>query len=217
MFTARPKKPKTQTHGGFDDESESDDDKILGDVGAMVKGIGAECDIAANSGRLSLFAMSRPGSSSSKVSGSSSKSRPAVKSKAVNLSDGDETNYEMLAKPSLQKAHAPQPFDQDLDSFVSDDDDLPVAVSKAATTKPALKEKAATATKPKKLRSLRQNPWTAKAYAAKQAKIKITMATAIGVAPDVNEDVTESPVRPGKAGQAAEQAQTHVKHVNSIA
>lgn len=175
MFTARPKKPKTQTHGGFDDESESDDDKMLGDVGAMVKGIGAECDIAANSGRLSLFAMSRPGSSSGKVSGSSSKSKPAVKSKAVDLSDGDETNYEMLAKPSPQKAHAPQPFDRDLDSFLSDDDDLPVAVSKAAATKPAPKEKAAPATKPKKapavkkLRSLRQNLWTAKAaYAAKQ-------------------------------------------------
>ncbi|OBT66159.1 hypothetical protein VE03_05077 [Pseudogymnoascus sp. 23342-1-I1] len=220
-----------------DDESESDDDKMLGDVGAMVKGIGAESDTAANNGRLSLFAMSRPGSSSGKASTATSKPKPAAKSKVVDLSDDDGTNYEMLAKPSPQKAQAPQPLDRDLDSFLSDDDSLPVVVSKAAATKPAPKAKVAPAPKPKKAPVVKKAPSVkasepapkppglspaAKAYAAKQAKVKITSKAAVkdnseddlamsDAEEDVDDDVTESPVRPAARGRPARAAVVKAK------
>jgi DNA topoisomerase-2 len=177
-----------------DEESESDDDKLLGDVGAMVKGIGGgdQVDSAAANGRLSLFAMSRPGSSHGR---STSNDLPKLKSKpsrTFDLSDdNDETNYEMLARSSPHKA-APAPKDN-LDSFLSDDDELvPIpkkapakAVVPKVTAKPAPKPKKAPAPKkaaaePKKAEPKKAEPKlqvlspAAKAYAAKQNKMKLS-------------------------------------------
>jgi DNA topoisomerase-2 len=164
-----------------EDESESDDSKFLGDVGDMVKGIGGadKIDAAATNGRVSLFAMSRPGSSHGQ---STSRDLPKLKSKpsrTFDLSDdADETNYEMLARSSPQKA-PPAPAN-DLDSFLSDDDQLVPVTKKVpvkAAAKPAPKPKKAPAPKkisePPQAKPLQLSP-AAKAYAAKQNKMKLT-------------------------------------------
>lgn len=159
-----------------EDETDSDDDKMLGDVGAMVKGIGAELDNGTN-GRVSLFAMSRPESSSSRPSMVASKVKPVVK-KIVSLSDDeDQTNYELLAKPSPQKVTA---VAKDLDGFLSDDESMLVLPTKApARAKPAAKpiaKKAAPLFKkaePAPIAKPNTLSPAAKAYAAKQAKAKV--------------------------------------------
>lgn len=164
-----------------DEDSESDDDKFLGDVGDMVKGIGSGSadDTNGANRKLSLFAMTRPESNNSRPSSSSglpkAKSRP---SRAIDISDNDETNYEMLAMPSPHKP-APAPAAKDtLDSFLSDDDDLPVLTKKAPAAKTGQKAapkpkkplvaKKAAAPKPK---AQTLSP-AAKVYAAKQSKAK---------------------------------------------
>ncbi|KAI1478458.1 type II DNA topoisomerase [Daldinia eschscholtzii] len=125
-----------------DDESESDDDKMLGDVGDLVKGISNGNTSASENktGRLSLFSMSRPDSSSGNSSGLKVKSKP---SKVLDLDDDhDDTNYEMLAKPSPHKTTRRD----DLDSFLSDDDLPPISKtlgkSKASKEEPKPKPKA---------------------------------------------------------------------------
>jgi DNA topoisomerase-2 len=124
-----------------DDESESDDSKYLGDVGDMVKGIGSKDsqDGRTANGRLSLFAMSGPsGSHTNRPTSSSGLPKPKPKaSKAFDLSDGDETNYEMLARSSPHKA-PPAPKDT-LDSFLSDEDDdiMPIVTKRAPVKAPA--------------------------------------------------------------------------------
>ncbi len=186
-----------------DEESESDDGKFLGDVGAMVKGIGGgdNSDTAAANGRVSLFAMQRPGSSHGK---STSTDLPKLKSKPsrnFDLSDdGDETNYEMLARSSPQKAPPPK---DNLDSFLSDDDDVLIPVTKKVPTKaaaPKAAPKAATksAPKPKKAPAPKktadppkptQLSPAAKAYAAKQNKMKLTSKKIFSEDEDEDEDV----------------------------
>jgi DNA topoisomerase-2 len=129
-----------------DEESESDDGKFLGDVGAMVKGIGGNKIDNATKGRLSLFAMSRPDSSHGRTTSNDLPKVKAKPSKTFPLSDDedDQTNYEMLAKSSPQKA--PPALRDDLDSFLSEEDDLvitkkaqPKVTSKTATSKLASK------------------------------------------------------------------------------
>jgi DNA topoisomerase-2 len=168
-----------------DEESESDDDRLLGNIGDMVKGIGgggAADNANGANGRVSLFAMSRPDSSHGR---STSNDLPKVKSKpskTFDISDEDETNYEMLARSSPQKA--PSAPKDNLDSFLSMDDDddilpLPKKVSaKATTAKPAAKKapKAKPAAKPAPAARKVSEPKpvalspAAKAYAAKQKK-----------------------------------------------
>ena len=153
-----------------DEESEDEDSKYLGDVGDMVKGIGG--GDAAN-GRLSLFAMSRPGTSHGERPTSSSGLAKA-KSKATkpfDVSDGDETNYEMLARSSPHKA-APVPKNN-LDSFLSDDNE-PIVTKKAPAKRGPMAKKApakeptpAPVPKPVAL-----SP-AAKAYAAKRSKMEL--------------------------------------------
>jgi DNA topoisomerase-2 len=113
----------------FGSDSDGDDD-MLGDVGAMVKGIGAP---ATNGGRLSLFAMSRPEAGDAPI--------PKLKAKPsrsiLDIDDHDDTNYEALAMSSPRK---PTKAD-DIDAFLSDDD-LPAA------TKPAAKPAASKAKAP---------------------------------------------------------------------
>ncbi|KAI1462087.1 type II DNA topoisomerase [Annulohypoxylon moriforme] len=114
-----------------DDDSESDDDKMLGDVGDLVKGItnGNGSASENKTGRLSLFSMSRPESSSGNSTGLQVKSKP---SKPLDLDDHDDTNYEMLAKSSPHK----NARGDELDSFLSDDDDMPPVSKVVRRSKP---------------------------------------------------------------------------------
>ena len=190
-----------------DDESEDDDSKYLGDVGDMVKGIGG--GDAAN-GRVSLFAMSRPGSSHGNRP-TSSNGLPKAKSKVnkpFDLSDGDETNYEMLARSSPHKA-APAQKDT-LDSFLSDDDLLPAIVTKKAPVKtaPAVKIPVKRGPKPKKAPAKEPTPApepkpvtlspAAKAYAAKQSKLKFPAAKKDVFSEDEDDDIEMNDSPPPK-------------------
>jgi DNA topoisomerase II len=123
---------KTKTWLIDDDEDEnesSDDDKMLGDVGAMVKGIGGSNAPATSNGagRLSLFAMSQGPSSGS---GALSRLKTKPSRNFADLDNDDDTNYEMLAR-SPQKATKTE----DVDAYLSDDDGLPLPskVTSAAT------------------------------------------------------------------------------------
>lgn len=158
-----------------DDESESDDDKMLGDIGDMVKGIGAR-DATAATGRVSLFGMSRPESSSGRPSSATGLTKVKAKAKIVDLSDDDDqTNYEMLARSS---PHKPAPTNNGmLDSFLSDDDDdIPITKKPAPRPKPAAKPKKAPVPK-KAISAMASKPVTlspaAKAYMLKQTKLKL--------------------------------------------
>ncbi|EQL01682.1 DNA topoisomerase 2 [Ophiocordyceps sinensis CO18] len=117
--------------------SSDDDDEMLGDIGAMVKGMAkpkGEPD-----GRLSLYAMNRPESSHG-TGGSAALPKLKTKaSKSFDLDSPDDTNYEMLAKSSPHKASTK---DDVADSFLSDDD--PIAPSRVPATKPSSSSAAAT-------------------------------------------------------------------------
>ncbi|KAI0022529.1 DNA topoisomerase [Xylariomycetidae sp. FL0641] len=176
-----------------DDDSDSDgDDDQLGDVDALVKGIGNNSTEAPEkkTGRLSLFAMSRPESSHGNGSALKVKNKA---SKAFDFDDHDDTNYEMLAQTSPRKAAR----SGELDSFLSDDDlpatkaasklkastsSLEDAKPKPAATAPAVKkrgrpakaqeEKAAAKPAAKKAAATKSTALSpaAKAYAAKKGK-----------------------------------------------
>ncbi|KAI6716591.1 hypothetical protein JHW43_000850 [Diplocarpon mali] len=188
-----------------DDEESEGDDKLLGDVGAMVKGIGGGDQAESAAGRFSNFA--RPSSSHGKTAHAD---LPRLKNKASRTfdcsDDADETNYEMLARSS---PHKPAPKDN-LDSFLSDDDDdelLPVTkkVPTKAAARPGPKPKKAPARKkaaaPPKPPQL--SP-AAKAYAAKQSRLQLTSENAFSAdedddakGPDDDDDEEEdSPPRP---------------------
>ncbi|KAF5026855.1 hypothetical protein F66182_1050 [Fusarium sp. NRRL 66182] len=116
----------------IDDESESDDDQMLGDVGALVKGIDKPAGDR-ETGRFSLHAMSRPDSSHGNSS-ASGLSKPKIKSaKAFDFDDDspDDTNYELLAKSSPHKTATKEDH---VDSFLSDDESF-IAPSKPAASK----------------------------------------------------------------------------------
>ncbi|KAG5656543.1 hypothetical protein KAF25_000130 [Fusarium avenaceum] len=116
----------------IDDDSESDDDQMLGDVGALVKGINKPAG-ERERGRFSLHAMSRPDSSQGNASTSGlSKTKPKS-AKAFDFDDDspDDTNYELLAKSSPHKTATKEDH---IDSFLSDDEPY-VAPAKPAATK----------------------------------------------------------------------------------
>ncbi|KAM0431794.1 hypothetical protein ACHAPT_005044 [Fusarium lateritium] len=124
----------------IDDESESDDDQMLGDVGALVKGIGKPAGDS-DRGRFSLHAMSRPDSSQGNGS-ITGLPKPKVKSaKAFEFDDDspDDTNYEMLARSSPHKTATKEDH---IDSFLSDDEPVagPSKTAAAARAKPASSE-----------------------------------------------------------------------------
>lgn len=219
---------KARTFFGLDDSD--DDDEMLGDVGALVKGIGKPAADDANR-RLSLHAMSRPESSNGLPK---LKTKP---SKAVDEDSLDDTNYEMLAKSSPQKATAKG---DDINEFLSDDEPAPAPVSKKASAavdglslvkkprgrltgtknkakeeatakpKPATKAKVAVKAAPKAASKATSKQTTlspaAKAYAAKKA-VKRSM-----IDDDSDEDIAEpespapKPTKPaarGRPGRAA--------------
>lgn len=104
-------------------DTDSDDDNMLGDVGDLVKGIGAP---ATNSkvGRVSLHAMSQSGG----PNGSVLPKAKAKSSRTFEVDSMDDTNYEALAMSSPRKSTK----GDDIDGFLSDDD---VPVSKPAPSK----------------------------------------------------------------------------------
>ncbi|KAJ0162016.1 DNA topoisomerase 2 [Colletotrichum tanaceti] len=205
----------------LDDESESDvNDSQIGDIGALVRGIGAP-KAETEKGRLSLFAMNRPDRRDSTL--------PKMKTKASRNFDDDsvdDTNYEMLARSSPHKTFTKG---DDIDSFLSDDGAPAAKLSKASTSKeskgapaaaaPAKKARgrpAGTKNKPKdaeaapkpkpKTKAAPKQPAlspAAKAYAAKKATKRI-------LSDDEDDDVEmeepESPPRPAarsRPGRAA--------------
>src|SRR3569833_1362322 len=139
----------------LDTETE-DDSKFLdiGDVGAMVKGIGATSTAEPDRGRLSLYAMSRPETSHG-VNGPSAlpkqlKSKP---SRTFDFDSHDDTNYEALALSSPRKSSKAD----DLDGLLSDEDDVPVVTAKAAVA-----SKASSSAAPAPKSALNVVPTTAK-------------------------------------------------------
>lgn len=116
----------------IDDDSESDDDQMLGDVGALVKGIDKPAGDS-EKGRFSLHAMSRPDSSHGNTTASSLPKAKAKSAKAFDFDDDspDDTNYELLAKSS---PHKTAPKDDHVDSFLSDDEPF-VAPAKPTAAK----------------------------------------------------------------------------------
>ena len=113
--------------------SDSDDDKMLGDVGAMVKGIGGTSD-SNGGGRLSLFAMSRPDAGDASAL---PKIRTKPSKSQLDFDSHDDTNYEALAMSSPRKSVK----GDDIDAFLSDDD-LPAVPKVNPSTRPTAASKA---------------------------------------------------------------------------
>lgn len=114
-------KKKTWVFSDDEEESQNNGDDMLGDVGAMVRGIGAPA-AASNNGRLSLFAMSR-----SEPGNSVAHKMKTKQSRAFDLDSPDDTNYELLAKSSPQKP-------PEIDELLSDDEEA-AAPAKAPSGK----------------------------------------------------------------------------------
>lgn len=157
------------------DDSDSDGDGMLFDVGKMVKGIDTVSAPADNSRPLFSASMSRPGSSA----GLPKKLTSAKPSIDI---DSDDTNYSKLAPPTTKKGPAVTArktilSDDDEDSL----DDIIAAPPKAskpapkATVRPGPKPKAPlkkptkAAAPPAEPKKMPLSP-AAKAYAAKKAK-----------------------------------------------
>ncbi|WYZ46350.1 hypothetical protein EsH8_IX_000575 [Colletotrichum jinshuiense] len=217
---ATTKKPKYVL-----EESETEDSQI-GDIGALVRGIGAPA-AEKEKGRLSLFAMNRPDSARDST-------LPKMKTKpSRNFDDDsvDDTNYEMLARSSPHKTFTKG---DDIDSFLSDDGAPAAKASTAKESKaapaaaaPAKKargrpagsknkgkdaEVAAPKAKPKpKAKAAPKQPAlspAAKAYAAKKASKRV-------LSDDEDEDVEmeepESPPRPAARSRPGRAAATKAK------
>ncbi|UPK97222.1 hypothetical protein LCI18_008157 [Fusarium solani-melongenae] len=166
----------------IDDDSESDDDQMLGDVGALVKGIGKSAGDS-DRGRFSLHAMSRPDSSQGNGS-ITGLSKPKVKSaKAFDFDDDspDDTNYEMLAKSSPHKtATATAAKEDHIDSFLSDDEPVagPSKAAAASRPRPASPEESALPAGLSLVKKARGRPAGSKNKAKDDAKPKATAKTA---------------------------------------
>ncbi|KAI1823608.1 DNA topoisomerase [Xylaria intraflava] len=132
--TKRAAATKTKSWAIDDDDDSEGGDDMLVDVGNLVKGVGkSDGDTsAAKTSRLGLFPMSRPESGHSDSAALKGKAKPSKASdfKFDDFDSNDDTNYEMLAKPSPYKK---APAD-DVDSFLSDDD-LPPATKFASKPK----------------------------------------------------------------------------------
>lgn len=140
---------------GMSAESESesfDSPDDIGDVGNMVKGIGGgdKTEPPSSNGRMSLF------TSRQSIGHGSGSFLPKLKSKPSRGFEedngADDTNYEMLARSSPQKPAATK---ENLDSFLSDDDLMPVP--KKIPTNTVAKTAAKAAPKTKKPGSITKN------------------------------------------------------------
>ncbi|KAI1119440.1 DNA topoisomerase [Nemania sp. NC0429] len=160
-----------------DDDLESDDDdKMLVDVGDLVKGVNNNKEGTSDNktSRLGLFPMSRPDSSHGDSAVPKSKSKPLKASDfKFDVSDSnDDTNYEMLAKPSPHKIVR----NDDLDSFLSDDD-LPAAPKVTAKSKASEESKAKPTAPAPAVKKARGRPQAAKTKSNDAAPAKKTAAS----------------------------------------
>lgn len=125
-------KKKAWVFSDDDDESEADNgDDLLGDVGAMVRGIG-EPAAASNNGRLSLFAMSRSEHGNAAI--------PKLKTKQsrnFDFDEPDDTNYELLARSSPHKPSKSSDIDD-----MSENEALPTTTTAKASSAKAKSAKA---------------------------------------------------------------------------
>jgi DNA topoisomerase-2 len=127
MADAPPKRAAASKAKTFVIESDTDDDNMLGDVGALVKGIDAPVTNG-NGGRLSLFAMSQSGPPAGSTALPKVRPKP---SRTFDLDSQDDTNYEALAMSSPRKSTK----GDELNDFLSDDDELPIPPKTAAASK----------------------------------------------------------------------------------
>ena len=177
----RPRGAATKPISYNVDDSDSDGNDMLFDVGKMVKGIDTASVPAEKSRPLFSASRSRPGSSAGLPKKSTS-SKPAVDI------DSDDTNYSKLAPPTTKEG----PAVTARKTILSDDDDndslddmIPVPPkaskpppkasaksapkAKAAAPAPAKKATKAAAPPPSEPKKMPLSP-AAKAYAAKKAK-----------------------------------------------
>ncbi len=118
------------------DESESDGSLELGDVGAMVKGIGSTAEPeSAKAGRVSLFSMG-----GSRRPSINTISKP--KTSRLDMDSEDDTNYDMLAKSpakspakTTKSTDLKQNVEDELDALLSDDEESIMPPPKRALTK----------------------------------------------------------------------------------
>ena len=180
-------------------DSGSDGDDMLLDVGNMVKGIGTNSTSANNSRPLFSATMSRPGSSAGLP-------KKTASSRIAEVVDEDDTNYSMLAPPTTGKGPAMTArkatlSDEEDDSLLSIDDldrapkatkpkpvskaaAKPVAKPKAPVRAPPAKKPAKPVSQPTEPKKMPLSP-AAKAYAAKKAKLAREAAAA---AEDLGDD-----------------------------
>jgi DNA topoisomerase II len=128
---AASKAKKSWVFSSDDDESEGDNgDDMLGDVGAMVRGIG-EPAASSNNGRLSLFAMSRSEHGNAAIPAK----LKTKQSRNFDFDEPDDTNYELLARSSPHKPTRSSEIDD-----YSENEALPgtsTAKASSAKAKPA--------------------------------------------------------------------------------
>lgn len=211
-------KAKTWTLDSESDAEEDDDDAMLGDVGAMVKGIGGGSEAKTSSssaanGRLSLFAMSRPETSDN--SGNSSTLpktvRPKPSTKSFDFDSHDDTNYEALALSSPRKSTKGDDDVKSENEDDEDDDDIRPSGNKSAMNSTALsigstlakkgRGRPAVAAKPKAAKeepkksaaasSSTQLSPAAKAYATKKAQARAALFDSDDSMDDMEEAIVQ--------------------------
>lgn len=202
-------------------DSEDNDDGLLGDIGSMVKGMPKST--TNDGGRVGLYTMNRPESSQDNGGSSNVQELKTKTSKALtNMDSDDETDSELLTKPSANETAANTGNGGNLTE--SDDEVAPKATKavtakagsgRAAVSKPRPKPAAPKAkAAPKKAKAAPKTTTlspAAKAYAAKK-KIKGVKASVLVDSDDDDElDAPPSPVskpkpaarsRPGRAAAA---------------
>ena len=161
----------------FDVDSDSDDDeKMLDDIGSLVKGINKPA--GESGGRVSLYAMNRPESSHGNGSlNATSKTKP--KAKTSDVDSPDDTNYEMLARSSPHKTATRGDDNDNIDDFLSDDEPARPAL-KAVSSKASLKAEAVEPKVPaglSQVKKARGRPGAAKSKAKEEPKAKAAAKT----------------------------------------
>ncbi|KAK7403125.1 DNA topoisomerase 2 [Neonectria punicea] len=187
----------------FDDDSESDDDQMLGDVGALVKGISKPAG-ESSSGRLSLYAMTRPDSSHGNGSSGGLPKSKTKSAKSFDFDSPDDTNYEMLAKSSPHKTATKDKADH-IDSFLSDDDD-PIPPPAKTTTLSSSAAALASVKKPRGRPAGTKNKGSDEAKPAAKAKAPAKSTAKAKAAPKAKAVPKASTLSPAAKAYAARKA-----------
>ncbi|TWU76474.1 DNA topoisomerase 2 [Metarhizium rileyi] len=214
--TKRAAASKAKTLFEVSSDSEVEDVEMIGDIGSMVKGIGKSAGDA--SGRLSLYAMNRPESSQGNGGPNDlQKLKTKASKSSMDIDSPDETNYEMLAKPSPHKIKGEDDAAQDSDDELvaaaapSNTDSGLVAVKKARAKPTASKAKVKPEPKPKAKAAAKATTLSpaAKAYAARKKVIGVKKTALEDTDDEMDEPPSPVPKpkpaarsRPGRAAAA---------------